>query len=519
MERPTAKDVARDTGRTRDGARPGTDTRSGVATVVETKPIKPGPTKPGQALAAKASSKTAAGGGRLVIVANRLPVHRAKQPGGKGDWQISPGGLVTAMRPVLTQCKGCWVGWAGGAEDVPEGLEYDGISLRSVRLSKSELDSFYTGFSNRTLWPLYHDGVRTPEFRRRWWRQYVEVNRRFADATAAALSPGDMVWVHDYHLQLAPAMIRERCPGVRIGFFLHIPFPAQELFARLPWRREILEGLLGSDVIGFQTILGAQNFARSCRRFTRARGAGRELEFEGRRVRVGAFPISIDVANFERLAADPGVAKRRDQLRARAEAERRIVLGVDRLDYTKGIDVRLRAIEEVLRRGRLKADEFVFMQVAVPSRESAAEYVDMRSRIEELVGRINGEYGEPGKIPVQYMRRNLPHEDLAAYYLAADVMLVTPLRDGMNLVAKEYVATRTDNGGVLVLSEFTGAARELTRAILVNPFDIDGVASALEEAMAMDTAEARRRMMSMRRVLKRNDVYHWADSFLRALSG
>ncbi len=449
--------------------------------------------------------------GGLVIVANRLPVRRTR-----AGWEISPGGLVTAMTPILSGCGGSWVGWPGDAETEMTPFEHEGIGLRPVSMSKSEVDAFYAGFSNRTLWPLYHDAIRTPEFRRRWWGPYLAVNRRFAAAAAEAASPGDAIWVHDYHLQLAPGMVRKLAPEARIGFFLHIPFPSQELFSRLPWRKEILEGLLGADVVGFQTRLGAQNFARACRRFTSARGTNTALRFEDRTVRVGAFPISIDTRRFETIAADPATCARAEQLQQKLGG-RRIILGVDRLDYTKGIDVRLKTIEEMLRRKAATADEIVYVQIAVPSREKVAEYADMRRRIEELVGRINGQYGEAGRVVVHYLRRNLSERELIAYYRAADVMLVTPLRDGMNLVAKEFVASRLDNTGVLVLSEFAGAARELRRAILVNPFDIDGCATAVEAALRVTRREAARRMSALRRTVQSSDVFAWADEFLGAL--
>lgn len=453
----------------------------------------------------------------LVIIANRLPVHKVKPKDGSSPWQISPGGLVTALRPILTDTAGSWVGWTGDTGPAPEPFANEGINLRPVGLDKTEIESFYAGFSNRTLWPLYHDAIRTPEFKRRWFWPYREVNQRFAEAAAEALNPGDVAWVHDYHLQLVPGMLRKLRPDVKIGFFLHIPFPAEELFARLPWRTEILEGLMGADLIGFQTKLGAANFDRAARQYTSAKKKEGDLEFEGRRVKFGAHPISIDVRHFESLAEKPEVQAKALKLTKQLGHQRKLVLGVDRLDYTKGIDVRLKVIEEVLSRGRFTSDDFVFVQIAVPSRESVDEYAKMRTAIEQLVGRINGEYGEPGRVAVHYHHRNLSHEELAAYYVAADVMLVTPLRDGMNLVAKEYPAARTKGDGVLMLSEFAGASQELKRALLVNPFDIDGVASVLETALNMSETEQRRRMAAIRRTIKANDVYDWANLFLGKL--
>jgi trehalose 6-phosphate synthase len=452
----------------------------------------------------------------LVVLANRLPVHRIDTEAGT-LWQTSPGGLVSAIQPALHDRNAAWVGWTGAPDDAPPPFVHDRIGLYPIAMSQSEIDAFYAGFSNRTLWPLYHDAIRTPEFRRRWWNPYVEVNRRFAHAAAAAVAEGGSVWVHDYHLQLTPAMIRRLRPDVKIGFFLHIPFPAVELFARLPWRGEIVRGLLGADVVGFQTRLGAQNFQRAARAFSDAKTGGNRIFVEGRQVRAESFPISIDAGHFESLAQRSDVLDAAQHIRNDVGASRKLVLGVDRLDYTKGIDVRLRAIGEMFRRGRVTAEDVVFIQIAVPSRESVDEYAEMRSRIEELVGRINGQYAAPGSVIVHYHFRNLEQEELIAYYRAADIMLVTPLRDGMNLVAKEYVATRWDNTGVLLLSEFTGAASELSRAVIVNPFDIDGVATTLEDALHMPTAELKRRMAAQRRVLDRNDVFHWAARFLGAL--
>jgi trehalose 6-phosphate synthase len=452
----------------------------------------------------------------IVIVANRLPVHRVRRRT-TTVWKTSPGGLVSALTPVLEGQTSAWVGWAGIAGVPPQPFEHKGIRNCPVRLSRDEVESFYEGFCNRTLWPLYHDAVRTPEYRRRWWSPYIQINRRFAEAAAQTVARSGTVWVHDYHLQLAPAMIRELRPDVRIGFFLHIPFPPQELFAQLPWRDAILSGLLGADVVGFQTPGGAANFSQLARRYTTAGGTQNELRYEGRIVRPAAFPVSIDAKRFEKLAQSDVVRQRSESFRARLGPFRKVMLGVDRLDYTKGIDIRLRAYHELLRSQRATLDDCVLVQLAVPSRERVTEYRDMRASIEHLVGEINGEFGEVGRTPIHYLHRNLPIQELVALYRATDVMVVTPLRDGMNLVAKEYAATRHDNTGVLVLSEFTGSARELSSALLVNPHDIDGLAKTLDTALHLPSEEQRQRMRSLRRVVKRHDVFHWARSFLDAL--
>lgn len=455
-------------------------------------------------------------GGKLVIVANRLPVTRAGG-GSTARWASSSGGLVTALAPILRSTRGEWVGWNGSPGRAGRPFLHDGIKLRPVPLTDREVEDFYHHFSNRTLWPLYHDAIRTPEFNHDWWQPYVDANERFAKYAAAAARTGDVVWVHDYHLQLVPDMLRRLRPDVRIGFFLHIPFPPEELFAWLPWRRQLLRGLMGADVVGFQTYANAQNFSRAARHLADADGTDVRLGFEGRTIHVGTFPISIDFDEFATAAASESVVKQAQHIRRSIGPGRKVVLCVDRLDYTKGIDVRLQAYELMLTRATFGVRDCVLVQVAVPSRERVAEYADMRTRIEQIVGRINGEFSEPGRVAVHYFRRSLSREELLAYYRAADVMLVTPLRDGMNLVAKEYVAARADGGGVLVLSEFAGAARELRRAILVNPRDVEGMCDALSRAMVMPAAQARQRMAILRMVVRRHDVHEWAGSFLAAL--
>jgi trehalose 6-phosphate synthase len=458
-------------------------------------------------------SRKAKPSSRLLIVANRLPVRRVHR-GGRRVWEPSAGGLVTAMDPILQAQGGTWIGWTGVAGPAPRAFTHQGVRIKPVVLSAKEVECFYHGFSNATLWPLFHDAIRTPEFRRQWWRPYLDVNRRFARAAAALARPGDLVWVHDYHLLLVPSMVRTLRPDVRIGFFLHIPFPPEELFAWLPWRTQILQGLLGADLLGFQTQTAAQNFSRLARRYTTAEGTDTLLDYQNREVRVGAYPISIDFKWFDSVARSTKVARRAAELRERIGASRKIMLAVDRLDYTKGIVARLEAFEELLRSRRAVVDDCVLIQIAVPSRESVQDYADMRVRIEQSVGRINGEYSVPGRVAVHYFRRSFPREELVPYYRAADVMLVTPLRDGMNLVAKEYVATRTDNSGVLVLSEFTGAAAELRQALLVNPRDTDGMVSAFEKALSLSRAESQRRMVVLRTVVRRHNVFAWADEFL-----
>jgi alpha,alpha-trehalose-phosphate synthase [UDP-forming] len=467
--------------------------------------------------AAYGPSGHARGSAGLVVISNRLPVRLEDDAGEGPRWHASPGGLVSALTPVLRGRDGVWVGWSGQSGDVELPATHEGIALHAVPISDEEFEDFYLGFANRTLWPLYHDGIRTPSFERKWWQSYVLVNHRYAEAAAAAAAPGATVWVHDYHLQLVPMMLRALRPDVRIGFFLHIPFPPQELFVQLPWRREILEGLLGADLVGFQVPGAASNFSRLARRLTDATTAEGGLRHDGRIIRVGAFPISIDAAHIAERASDPAVIERARQIRRDLGDPEVVLLGVDRLDYTKGIDQRIRAVAELFAEGVLSTPRHVMVQIAVPSREDDTHYQHERENLERLVGEVNGARSRVGHPAIHYLHQSVEIDELIALYLAADVMLVTPLRDGMNLVAKEYVASRVDATGSLVLSEFAGAARELHSAILVNPHDLDGIKDAIRHVIELDPIEAKARMRRLRRVVRRNDVYAWAQDFLTAL--
>jgi alpha,alpha-trehalose-phosphate synthase [UDP-forming] len=390
-------------------------------------------------------------------------------------------------------------------------------------LTAAEIAEYYEGFSNATLWPLYHDVITPPEYHREWHEAYRAVNCKFAAAAAEAVAEGGTVWVHDYQLQLVPAMIRESRPDVRIGFFNHIPFPPEALFAQLPWRREILMGLLGADLIGFQRAQDASNFRSCVRRLTGLPTRGHQILTPGpdgarRTVVSGAFPISIDSAAADELARLPRVQARAREIRAELGNPDCVLFGVDRLDYTKGIAHRLKAYEELLREDRLKVPGVVMVQVASPSRDNVSAYQALRDDVETTVGRIAGDFGSLGSPAIHYLHQNQPPDEMAALYLAADVMLVTALRDGMNLVAKEYVASRVDGRGALVLSEFTGAADELRQAILVNPHDIDGLKTSILHAVAISGREQRRRMQALRRRVMEHDVAAWASSFLDTLA-
>lgn len=451
---------------------------------------------------------------RIIVVANRLPVAREDDA-----WVTSPGGLVRALVPVLQNASGAWVGWSGIPDFESSPFEHDGILQRPVTLSESDVEEFYFGFCNGTLWPLYHDGIVTAQFHRHWWGPYRDVNRKYAEATADVARPGDIAWVQDYQLQLVPAMLREMIPETTIGFYLHIPFPPLEIFSRLPWRRQVLEGLLGADVLAFQTKQSADNFRRAATQIVGARHVSRrrELEWNGRTIHLQPAPIAIDTTDFERLARSPEIQSRASDIREELGDPDHVILGVDRLDYTKGIDARLKAFSTLLDRSPEKATQYAFVQLAVPSREQVPAYQDLRIDIEQIVSRINGEYGEPGRAPVSYLYRSLPFDELVAYYVAADIMLVTPLRDGMNLVAKEYAASRTNEDGVLILSEFAGAAEELKSAVIVNPYDVDAVADAIEQAATMPKDEQRSRMRRLRRTVNSSDVFEWAKDCLQML--
>lgn len=451
---------------------------------------------------------------RVTIVANRLPVQWNED---SQAWVTSPGGLVSALTPILRETKGTWVGWTGAADVESEKFDHDGITQLPVTLSQQEYEDFYVGFCNGTLWPLYHDAIRAPQFHRHWWRPYVKVNRRFAEVAATALSGQDVAWIQDYQLQLVPQMLREMKSLHRIGFYLHIPFPPIELFSTIPWRAQIVEGLLGADVLAFQSRHSRTNFYVAARRLVGAKGTSERLIWDGREVELQVSPIGIDTQSYEDIATSDATKEHAARIRSELGDPDVVILGVDRLDYTKGIDQRMRALQTLLERRPDLVGKVVFIQVAVPSREDVAAYQEIRRDIEGLVGRINGDFTKVGRPPIQYLYRSLPANELVAYYLAADIMLVTPLRDGMNLVAKEYVATRYDDSGVLILSEFTGAAEQLTSSMLVNPHDLDGLARTLEEAIDRDPATARRRMHSLRRSVSTRDVFWWAERCLAAL--
>jgi trehalose 6-phosphate synthase len=462
----------------------------------------------------------------LVVAANRLPLDLVVEASGESTWRRSPGGLVTAMESVMRGRDAAWVGWAGEPGPVPEPFREEEMYLYPVCLSPIEIQEFYEGFSNDTLWPIYHDVIVPATFHRNWWNTYRTVNHRFARSIAQVAAAGATVWVHDYQLQLVPAMLRAIRPDVRIGWFNHIPFPPVELFAQLPWRRALVEGLLGADFLGFQRTADAENFLRCCRRLLGMVTKAGTVTFTPpgddpsarRTVRASAIPISVDFRGLDALARTPQVVARAAEIRASLGDPKILVLGIDRLDYTKGIRHRLKAYDELLQDKAIAPPDVTFMQVALPSRENVDAYRHLREEVEDTVASINGAFSAFGQPAVHYLHLLYPRAELAAMFLAADVMLVTPLRDGMNLIAKEYVACRHDNGGALVLSEFTGAWHELHQAFICNPHDIEGVKQTIMRAITAPEDERRRRMKAMRKRVAVHDVQRWASRYLDALA-
>jgi trehalose 6-phosphate synthase/phosphatase len=465
----------------------------------------------------------------LVVVSNRLPFSLSRDESGALTVEPGSGGLVTALRPILRNRGGRWIGWTGATdEEVPDPAAHFAGSARAygyeivpVSLSAEERDLYYYGFSNEVLWPLFHDMPSHCNFKPEYWASYQSVSQKFAQVAARGVGQDDFIWVHDYQLLTMARELRALKVTSRLALFLHTPFPPLDLFLKLPWRFPLLEAMLDFDLVGFQTLRDRRNFLQCVRLLLQpasvaGHGAVVLLRAQAKELRVGAFPISIDPSEFERRASEGEVVAKRQKIRDDAGG-RKIVLGIDRLDYTKGLPNKLEAFRTMLHRYPELRGQVTLIQVVVPSREDIPRYQQIKMDIERLIGEINGQFTREGWAPIHYIYRSLDGPRLPAYYLAADVALVTPLKDGMNLVAKEYCATRIDGGGALVLSEFAGAAAQLqTGAYLVNPFDVEGVASTLARALTADESERRRRMRRMRRAIKQADIYRWLDSFLRA---
>ncbi len=458
---------------------------------------------------------------RLLLVSNRLPVTVKADKDGISVVR-SAGGLATGLRGPHERSGGVWIGWPGDVSRLtpPQraSVEAQLAELRCVplHLTAAEVSRYYEGYSNRVLWPLCHYLIERIHRQDRDWEAYRRVNERFADLVARQYQPGDTIWVHDYQLMLVPALLRARLPQARIGYFHHIPFPSSEIFRTLPRRVELLRGLLGADLIGFHTHTYVRHFTSSLMRLLGLETVVDQVSYEGREVRLGDFPMGIDAQAFENLANEPAVLEDVRMHREQSKGQR-LLMGVDRLDYTKGIPQRLQAVQRLLEREPAWRGRLRFVQVAVPSRTAVEDYATYRDKVDELVGRINGLYGSVHNVPVHYLYRSFNERQLAALYRAADVLLVTPIRDGMNLVAKEFCAARPDEDGVLVLSEFAGSADEMGDAVMVNPYDVEGMADALETALEMPEEERRTRMRNLRARVREYDVHWWVRSFLDTL--
>lgn len=458
---------------------------------------------------------------RLLLVSNRLPI-TVKVDRGELSIVPSTGGLATGLRGPHERSGGLWIGWPGESSRLDEAQQAKlsralaDLHAVPISLSAAEVSQFYEGFSNGVLWPLFHYLLDRIPARNAGWEVYRRVNERFADLVAKHYEADDVVWVHDYQLMLVPGMLRRRIPDARIGFFLHIPFPSSEVYRTLPWREALLEGLLGADLIGFHTLGYTRHFANSLLQVLGVTTDVDRVRWQGRSIRVGAFPMGVDAKALSSLAQSPDVQAEVEQIRRESQGHR-LLLAVDRLDYTKGIQHRLLSIERLLEREPSLRGRLRFIQVAAPSRTHVKEYAAFRDQVNEQVGRINGLHGTLQSVPVHYLFRGFSQNQLTAMYRAADVMLVTPLRDGMNLVAKEFVACRNDEGGVLVLSELAGCASELGEAVLVNPYDVEAMASVMARALEMPEDERRTRMRALRSRVFQYDVHHWANEFLTEL--
>jgi trehalose 6-phosphate synthase/phosphatase len=454
---------------------------------------------------------------RVLIVSNRLPITIQER---RGDLQVerSVGGLATGLSSWYKSFDSIWIGWAGvGRKKIKKEKDLMAIlaseNCYPVALSQQDVEAYYQGFCNKTIWPLFHYFPFDAEYSDDFWRAYERVNTAFANAVAGIAKPNDIVWVHDYHLMLLPSLLRERMPKATIGFFLHIPFPSSEIFRLLPWRDQILEGLLGADLIGFHTFDYTRHFLHSVHRLLGYEADMGQITVMDRVVKADTFPMGINYEQYSSVDQDPKAQGERKRLH-RKLADFRVILSVDRLDYTKGIPQRLQAFSAFLDRNPRFRGKVILVLLVVPSRTRVEQYMRLKRQLDGLVGEINGKHGTIGWMPVWYLYRTLPFHSLAALYNLSDVALVTPLRDGMNLVAKEYMAAKTDGKGVLILSETAGAAYELGEAIIVNANNQDEIARALVEALEMPEQEQIERNRIMQKRLRRYDVVRWANEFM-----
>jgi trehalose 6-phosphate synthase/phosphatase len=462
-----------------------------------------------------------AGSGRLLVMSNRAPI-RIIHEGTRERIEPTVGGVGSTFLRLLEAHGGVWIAWSGGQRVPPRMLmppQDPRFSIVFSPLTERDISNYYHGMCNRGIWPLMHFMTPNCHFEKLHWRHYQRVNRVFAELAAAEARSGDVLWVQDFHLALAPNMVRQLKPDLPIGIFWHVPFPPEQLFRILPWRTEFLRGMLGADVIGFHTQSYVGHFLNSCERILglRVDHARGEVSIDARRVKVGAFPLGIPADYFAGLAASDRVRQRARRIRQGIRSDI-MVLGVDRLDYTKGILERLLGFEYFLEANPAYRKRVTLVLIAVPSRTKVSDYARLKRHLDEQVGRVAGRFSSDGWVPIRYLYTQFGAEELVAYYQAADIALLTPLRDGMNLVAKEYVASHISDDGVLILSEFAGAAEELTEALLVNPYDADQIAQRLKQAIEMGPEEKAARLFALRAKVHRNNLEHWSESFLDALT-
>ncbi|WP_024479803.1 bifunctional alpha,alpha-trehalose-phosphate synthase (UDP-forming)/trehalose-phosphatase [Cellulophaga baltica] len=470
--------------------------------------------------------------GKTIIISNRLPIQLQIHNGGITAIP-SVGGLATGMKSVHSGGDSLWIGWSGLTdEEIPENLVGDIDDALSkhgsskVNLSQQEVDGFYYGFSNRTVWPLFHYFLEYSEFEIESWETYKKVNQKFADAIVAKADDDDTIWVHDYQLMLVPQMVREKLPNISIGFFLHIPFPSFEIFRTLPWRKEVLEGLLGSDLIGFHTYDYERHFLSSVRRILGLDVSFNDIYLEDRIIKVDSFPMGIDYKKFsdaalehqQRSKAEQSELQQRLNNHKESAPDAKFILSIDRLDYTKGIAKRLNAFEYFLTKYPQYKEKVRLIILAVPSRSNVPQYQLLKREVDELVGRINGEFSTVSWTPIWYFYRSMPFENLIDLYTSSDIAWLTPIRDGMNLVAKEYVATRTDKTGVLILSEMAGAANEMNESLLINPNNFEQIADTIHQAIQMPKEEQQERNDVLQKRLERYNVERWANDFMSSLT-
>lgn len=469
--------------------------------------------------------------GKTIIISNRLPVQLQISNGGITAVP-SVGGLATGMKSVHSGGDSLWIGWSGLTdEEIPEELVGDidkalakhGSS--KVRLTSEEVDGFYYGFSNRTIWPLFHYFLEYSEFELASWNTYKAVNQKFADAILEKAGEDDTIWIHDYQLMLVPQMVREQRPNISIGFFLHIPFPSFEIFRTMPWREEVLRGLLGSDLIGFHIYDYERHFLSSVRRLLGLEVSFNDIYLDNRIIKVDSFPMGIDYKKFKDAAEEHAKTspdelselQQRLNTHKKSDPDNKFLLSIDRLDYSKGIAKRLYAFEYFLNKYPQYKEKVRLIILAVPSRSNVPQYQLLKREIDELVGRINGEFSTVSWTPIWYFYRSMPFENLIDLYTSSDIAWLTPLRDGMNLVAKEYIATRTDKTGVLILSEMAGSANEMNESLLINPNNFEQIADAINEAINMPVEEQQSRNEILQKRLERYNVEKWANDFMNSL--